>query len=60
MSLTAKSPCWADSNSMLIYKYAVNLYLIAVSVNPALTPPRLGAPDNENWVKAWQYLNAIS
>jgi len=45
---------------MLIYKYAVNLYLIAVSVNPALTPPRLGAPDNENWVKAWQYLNAIS
>ncbi len=60
MSLTLKSPCWGDSNSVLIWKYAVNLYLVAVAVNPALEAPRMGAPDNENLTKAWRYLNVLS
>ena len=60
MALTAKSPAAGDSNSILIWKYAVNLYLVAVTVDASLSPPRLGAPDNENWVKAGKYLLAIS
>lgn len=60
MALTAKSPAWGDSNSVLIWKFAVNWYLVAVTVDPTLSPPRLGSPDNENWVKAGKYLLALS
>jgi hypothetical protein len=60
MALSAKSPNWGDSDSILIWKFAVNWYLVAVHVDPSLSPPRLGSPDNENWVKAWKYLNAIA
>lgn len=60
MALDTKSPAWGDSNSVLIWKYSVNLYLIARFVDPTLPQPRLGAPENENLMRACQYLLAIS
>lgn len=46
MVATPKSPNPGDSNSVLMWKYAMNLAVIATAYGADLSTPKLGSSDN--------------
>lgn len=61
MALTAQSPNPGDSNHVLLWKYAVNLHLLAIDAGVFdQSTPKLGSTDNALLSLALQSLLSVS